>query len=72
MESSVLNDKSVKPNDEIIFSIIGDKELIWKQTLSYLYDSNKDISEEWKYYNNGKTWLFRTLKKKRHYSGYGF
>ena len=65
MESDVLNDKSVKPNHEIIFSIIGEKELIWKQTLSYLYDNNKDISEEWKYYNDGKSWLFRTLKKKK-------
>ena len=25
----------------------------------------KSISEEWKYYNDGKTWLFRTLKKKK-------
>ena len=39
--------------------------MIWKQTLSYLYDNNKDISEEWKYYNDGKSWLFRTLKKKK-------
>jgi len=65
MESAVLNDKSVKPNDEIVFAIIGDKELLWKQTMSYLYDNSKDISEEWKYYNDGKSWLFRTLKKKK-------
>ncbi|MBN1597709.1 MAG: DUF3788 family protein [Bacteroidales bacterium] len=65
MEQSVLNDKSVKPTDEIIFSIIGDKELLWKQILSYVYDNNKDISEEWKYYNDGKSWLFRVFKKKK-------
>ena len=65
MESAVLNDKSVKPNDEIVFSIIGEKELLWKQTFSYLYDNNKDISGEWKYYNDGKSWLFRALKKKK-------
>jgi len=65
MKQGVLYDKSVKPNDEIVFSIIGDKELLWKQTMSYLYDNSKDISEEWKYYNDGKSWLFRTLKKKK-------
>jgi hypothetical protein len=65
MGQAVLNDKSVKPNDDIIFSIIGDKQLLWKQTISYLCDNNKDISEEWKYYNDGKIWLFRALKKKK-------
>lgn len=65
MESVELNDQSVLPTDEIIFSMIGDKELLWKQTLAYLYDNSKDISEEWKYYKDGKSWFFRTLKKKK-------
>ena len=65
MESNVLNDKSIRPNDDIVFSIIGDTSLLWQQIMSYLYDSHKDISEEWNYYNDGKSWLFRTLKKKK-------
>jgi Protein of unknown function (DUF3788) len=65
MESNVLNDKSVRPNDDIVFSIIGDKSLLWQQIMSYLYDNHKDISKEWNYYNDGKSWLFRTLKKKK-------
>jgi len=63
MESNIFNDKSVKPNNEIVFSIIGDKSLLWQQIMSYLYDNHKDISEEWNYYNDGKSWLFRTLKR---------
>ena len=65
MEPRVFKDESVEPNEELIFSIIGEKELIWKQTMSYLYDNNPDISEVWKFYNDGKSWLFRTLKKKK-------
>ena len=65
MSQTVLNDKNVAPNDDIIFSIIGDRQLLWKQTISYLCDNNNDISEEWKYYNDGKSWLFRVLKKKK-------
>jgi len=65
MVPKVFEDESVEPNDELLFSIIGEKELLWKQTMSYLYDNNNDISEVWKYYKDGKSWLFRTLKKKK-------
>jgi len=40
MESKILSDESVIPDEELIFSIIGDKDLIWQQTMSYLYDNN--------------------------------
>jgi hypothetical protein len=64
MESEILTDKSVQPNDEIIFSIIGDTELLWKQTFSYLFDKSKDISVKWKYSDCGKYWVCIVLKKK--------
>lgn len=64
MESEILCDKAVKPNDEIIFSVIGDTELLWKQTFSYLFDHNKDISVIWKYSNCGRYWVCQALKKK--------
>jgi hypothetical protein len=65
MEPIVLTDQSVKPTNEIVFSIIGDKSALWQKTMSYLYDNYSEISEEWKYYNDGKSWLFRVLKKKK-------
>jgi len=65
MDTKVFSDETVVPDDELVFSIIGDKELIWKQTMSYLYDNNNDISEAWKYYKDGKSWLFRAIKKKK-------
>jgi hypothetical protein len=65
MEPIVLTDKSVRPNDEIVFSIIGEKQFQWQQIITYLKDNHKDISEEWNFYNDGKSWLFRTLKKKK-------
>ncbi len=48
MEPRVFADESVKPNDELIFSIIGEKELLWKQIMSYLFDNHTDISGTWK------------------------
>ena len=65
MEKNPLSNESIKPTDELVFSIIGEKELLWKQTMSYLYDNNKDITIAWKYYKDGKSWLFRALKKKK-------
>jgi len=65
MGTPALSDESIRPTDELVFSIIGDRELLWKQTISYLNDNNKDISEVWKYYRDGKRWLFRALKKKK-------
>lgn len=65
MEPIVLLDKTVKPTDETVFSIIGEKSILWQEIMNYLYDHHTDITEEWNYYNDGKAWLFRTLKKKK-------
>jgi hypothetical protein len=64
MGQAILIDKLLKPNDEIIFSIIGKAELLWKQTFSYLFDNSKDISVNWKYSDCGKYWVCVVLKKK--------
>jgi len=63
METMVLNDKSVTPTEDQVFSIIGDKRIFWEKIMNYLHDNNTDITEVWRYYNDGKSWLFRTLKK---------
>jgi hypothetical protein len=64
MESNLLSDKSVKPDEDLIFSIIGDTELLWKQTFTFLFDTFKDISVNWEYSDCGKYWVCIVLKKK--------
>jgi hypothetical protein len=64
MGEAIFTDKSVKPNDDIIFSIIGDAELLWKQTFSYLFDCSKEISVNWKFSDCGKYWVCIVLKRK--------
>ena len=64
MEPIILTDPAITPNEELIFSIIGDKSVFWKNIMDYLHGNYKDISEVWRFYNDGKCWLFRTLKKK--------
>jgi hypothetical protein len=65
MEQAILNDQLLFPNDDLIFSIIGEAELLWKQTFSYLFDTNKDITVNWKYSVCGKEWYCFVCKKKK-------
>jgi hypothetical protein len=64
MEPIALTDPTIIPDNELVFSMIGDKSVYWQQIMTYLYQNHKDISEVWRFYNDGKSWLFRTLKKK--------
>ena len=64
MEPIALTDPNITPDKELVFSMIGDKSVYWQQIMAYLYQNHKDISEVWRFYNDGKSWLFRTLKKK--------
>ena len=64
MEPIALTDPNITPDKELVFSMIGDKRFYWMSIMEHLYQHHKDISEVWRFYNDGKSWLFRTLKKK--------
>ena len=64
METRHLIDEKVEPNEKLIFSIIGDKQEVWKETMTYLDNSSGSISYVWKYYKDGKCWMLRVLRKK--------
>jgi Protein of unknown function (DUF3788) len=60
-----LNDKNIVPTDELIFSVIGDKKLLWERIMQYVSGSLSDATGTWNYYNDGKQWLFRLMHKKK-------
>ena len=64
-EVHVLSDKQVKPTDEYIFSIIGNKKILWQSIMDYMSENYKDSSGSWNYYNDGKQWLFKMVLKKK-------
>ena len=64
-EDLVLTDKQIIPTDEFIFSIIGDKKILWQNIMNYVSENYKDISGSWNYYNDGKQWLFKLVQKKK-------
>jgi hypothetical protein len=65
MEPLVLKDKSVYPHDDLIFSIIGNNSVYWKKLLAAIRETYPASEEVWNYYNDGKSWLFRVILKKK-------
>jgi len=59
----VLGDKSVFPSEEILQSITGEMMIIWKRIVDHAESNYKDITKEWRYYNDGKQWLFKLQYK---------
>jgi hypothetical protein len=64
-EKPILGDKDLFPSDELLHSIFGDKMIFWQKIISYVKNNHKDITEEWRYYNDGKQWLFKMQLKKK-------
>ena len=65
MEEVVLSNKDQYPTDDIIFSHIGKKQSLWKSVFDYVHSKYPDISHEWRYYNDGKSWLLKAVRKSK-------
>ena len=65
LENILLADKEIYPSDDVIFSIIGDKKVFWQRIINYMSANYKDSSGEWRFYNDGKRWLFKMVYKKK-------
>jgi hypothetical protein len=64
-ERPVLSDKTIIPTDDYIFSIIGEKKVHWQRIMNYLSENYSDASGSWNFYNDGKQWLFKFVRKKK-------
>jgi hypothetical protein len=63
MNESVLTDKNQLPTNEIVFSFIGKNKTLWISLFEYIHNNHSGLTEEWKYYNDGKSWLLKVTKK---------
>ena len=64
-EKLVLSDKSIVPTDEYVFSILGEGKIHWERIMNYSSVNYPDSSGSWNYYNDGKQWLFKFVRKKK-------
>jgi len=63
MEQHVLIDKNIFPTDEIIYSYIGKSKILWQSVFEYIHINHPELTEQWKFYNDGKCWLLKVSKK---------
>jgi len=64
-EKFAFPDPDVKPDDQLIFSKIGGKKKLWQAIMTFISDKYSDMEGRWRYYNDGKQWLFKMVQKKK-------
>ena len=65
MDQPILSDKDQFPTDEIIFSHIGRAKSLWLALFEFIHSNYTDFSEQWRYYNDGKSWLMKVTRKSK-------
>ncbi len=65
MTEPVLTDKKIYPGEDIIFSLIGKHQRYWISLFDFIKAEYPDLSGAWKYYHDGKRWLFSLKEKSR-------
>lgn len=64
-ETLALSNPNLRPGDDLVFSLIGDKKIYWQTIISHMLDNYEDISWSWNWYNDGKQWLFKLIQKNK-------
>jgi hypothetical protein len=65
MEELVLKDKDIYPTEEVIFSHIKKSKTTWNSVFKYVHTNHSELNEEWRYYNDGKSWLLKVTFKSK-------
>ena len=65
MNKLILTDKNQFPTEEIIFSHICKSKIFWESIFKYIHTNHPDFTEQWRYYNDGKSWLLKITKKSK-------
>lgn len=63
MDKRVLSDNKIFPTDEVVFSRLGKTKSLWIALFELISNEYPDISKEWRYYNDGKSWLMKVTRK---------
>ncbi|MFO7691486.1 MAG: DUF3788 family protein [Vicinamibacterales bacterium] len=65
MDAPVLTDRNQFPGDDVIFPHLGRRRALWEALFGFLEARHPDCVAEWRYYNDGKSWLLNVSRKKK-------
>ncbi len=64
-ETPALGNREIYPSEDVLVSHIGVNMELWKKVLAHAESNYKAVTGEWRYYNDGKQWLFKLQHKKK-------
>ena len=65
MEKPCLKDENEYPDDSVLSNYLGEAMNAWSIFNDFIKDNYPLFSGEWRYYNDGKNWLYKVTKKKK-------
>lgn len=65
MEKPCLNNSDEYPDDEVLGRCLGEAKTTWDSFLALINEDHPSFSAEWRYYKDGKSWLYKVTKKKK-------
>lgn len=65
METPCLTDQNEFPDDEVLGRYLGKVKNTWDSFIDFINESYPSYSGEWRYYKDGKSWLYKITKKKK-------
>ena len=65
MERPLLNDKGEYPDDAVLARHLGRAKAAWDAFTAGAAERFPDATLEWRYYNDGKAWLCKLVRKKK-------
>lgn len=65
MEKPCLSDKNEYPDDKVLNRYLGEGKNTWDILMDFISENYPLFTGEWRYYNDGKNWLYKVTKKKK-------
>ena len=65
MEKPCLNNKDEYPDDEVLSRYLGKVKDVWDSFIAFINENHPSFTGQWRYYNDGKSWLYKLTKKKK-------
>jgi len=65
METRLLREKEVFPTEEVLKESLGKSYVVYNELIRLITHSNTGLTVEWRYYNDGKSWLCKVCYKKK-------
>jgi hypothetical protein len=64
MEEPVLHDPDEYPSDDVLRRHLGRTMASWRALMAYVEEHEPALCGEWRYYKDGKSWLYKVTHKK--------